>query len=204
MGHPGSPANLSTPLVADASLWIALAATGCAAEILAALARRAVITDIALDELERGRSKGRGAADAVAALIASGQVEMVTLPAPTLEIYSGLVIGEGPDTLDDGEAATLAMACTLGGAAVVDERKARRIARERFPALELRCTAELLLSPPAVTVLGLARCADAVFAALQAARLRVPSDFLAIVTSAIGQERARQCSSLPARSRAFR
>lgn len=201
MSHPGSPARLSTPIVADASLWIALAATGCAAEILVALARRAVITDITRDELERGRPKGWSTADTVAALVASGQVEVVTLPATTLEVYSGLVIGDGPDTLDDGEAATLAMACTLGAAAVVDERKARRMAQERFPTLELRCTAEVLLSPAVVAVLGRTRCADAVFAALQIARLRVPADFVEIVIAAIGEERARQCRSLPARSR---
>jgi predicted nucleic acid-binding protein len=202
MGHPGSPVSLSTPLVADASLWIALAATGCAAEILAALTRRAVITDITRDELERGRLKGRRTAEVVADLIASAQVEVLTLSAATFEVYSDLVIGEGPDTLDDGEAATLAMACTLGAAAVVDERKARRLAQERFPTLELRCTAELLLSAPVVARLGQARCADAVFAALQVARLRVPFDFLKVVTEAIGMERARQCLSLPAHSRA--
>lgn len=204
MGHQGSRVSPPTPLIADASLWIALAATGCAAEILTALARPALVTDIARDELERGRPKGRGTADAVAALIASGHVEIVTLPESTLEIYAGLVIGPGAETLDDGEAATLAMACTLGGAAVIDERKARRIAKDRFPAMELRCTAELLLSPQVAGVLGKARCADAIFAALQDARLRVPSDFLDIVAEAIGQERARLCASLPARTRTGR
>lgn len=201
MSHPGSPVSPLTPLVADASLWIALAATECAAEILVAMARPVIITDIVRNELDRGRPKGRGTADAVETLIASGHVEAVRLSEPALEIYLGLVIGQASETLDDGEAATIAMATTLNGAAVIDERKARRIAESRFLAMELRCTAELMLSRSVIGALGKARCGDALFAALKDTRLRVPSAFLSIVSEAIGQERVRHCPSLPARAR---
>ena len=201
MGHPGSPASPVTPLVADASLWIALAATGCAADILLAVARPAVIPDIVRDELERGRPKGRGTADVVADLITSGHLKVVRLSEPALGIYSGLVIGRASDTLDDGEAATIAMASVMGAAAVIDERKARRIAESRFLSMELSCTAELLLSSRVSQSLGKARCADALFAALKDTRLRVPSDFIATVSEVIGQERVRHCPSLPARTK---
>ena len=201
MSHPGSPVSTFTPLVADASLWIALAATVCAAEIVVAMARPVIITDMVRNELERGRPKGRGTADAVATLIASGHVKAVRLSEPALEIYASLVIGRASETLDDGEAATIAMATALDGAAVIDERKARRIAEGRFLAMELRCTAELLLSPQMISALGKARCADALFAALRDTRLRVPSRFLDVVAEAIGQDRMRNCPSLPARTR---
>ena len=201
MGHPGSSSSRSGPLVGDASLWIALAATGCAGELLSAFERRFIITDIAFTELERGRQKGRTTADVIDCLVKSGCIEVVSLPPKALETYSGLVIGDGPSTLDDGEAATLVLACVLGGEAVIDERKARRIAQERFPDLQVRCTAELLLSQRVADVLGHVRCVDALFTALVDTRLRVPESFLAIVTEALGSERASQCPSLPARNR---
>jgi hypothetical protein len=62
-----------------------------------------------MDELERGRLKGRVSADVVNSLLASGHVKVMTLPAAAQATYADLVVGEAAETLDDGEAATLAL-----------------------------------------------------------------------------------------------
>ena len=66
-------------MVADASVWINLAATGGAPRILKALSRPLAITDVALAELERGRPKGRQAADEVAAPVSYTHLTLPTI-----------------------------------------------------------------------------------------------------------------------------
>lgn len=57
MGFPASGAE--PPIhVADASVWINLAATGRCPEILAALGASCAIVDVVLRELQRGSANG--------------------------------------------------------------------------------------------------------------------------------------------------
>jgi len=118
--------------VADASVWINLEATGRAVELLRVIRGNLVITDMAVAELERGRTKGRRAADEVAALAHLGLVQIVRCPAEHDDLLLGLVSGPARDTLDDGEAATLVFAHSTGAVALIDERKATTLAAKRF------------------------------------------------------------------------
>lgn len=185
------------PLIADASVWINLVATGRADAVLVALERRTLITDAALAELERGLANGRGAYGAVSELIKASLVGIIACAPEDESLFLDLVSGTAATTLEDGEAATLVCSHSLGATAVIDERKATALALRRFPKLEVISTVDLLLAPPVVDALGPVGLGDAIFNALTDARMRVPYPLLGLVVSAIGQERARRCASLP-------
>lgn len=189
------------PLVANASVWINLVAGGRAAEVLRALPKPMIIPSIALGELERGRDKGRSAHAGVMALIRAGYVTVIDLPEEAEDIYLGLVAGRASQTLDDGEAATLALALHLGATALIDERKAIGIAAIRFPVLTVASTSDFLLSAQVRAVLGAEQLAKALFASLMEARMRVPDHLLDEVCTCLGPDRTQQCLSLPARVR---
>ncbi|OJU40900.1 MAG: hypothetical protein BGN99_14065 [Alphaproteobacteria bacterium 65-37] len=191
-------------MVADASVWINLAATGGADWILKAIPCPVVITDVALSELERGRSKGRQAAHEVTGLISMGLTQVVALDAADEALFLSLVSGAASETLDDGEAATLAYAERLGACAVIDERKATNLAARRLPNLEVRATSDLLLRPEVRNTFGEAVLAEAVFAALTGARMRVPERHVEAIVGLLGDVRAALCHSLPARFRIVR
>ncbi|WP_394440044.1 hypothetical protein ACGGKE_03440 [Sphingobium naphthae] len=190
------------PLVADASVWINLVAGGRAVDVLRTLASPTIIPSIALGELERGRDKGRTAYSGITPLIAAGYVAVVDLPESMEDTYLSLVAGRASQTLDDGEAATLALALHLGATALIDERKAIGIAAERFPDLTVATTTDFLLSAHARTVLDTETLAATLFASLTQARMRVPDHLLDEVCDCLGPDRVRLCLSLPARVRA--
>ncbi len=189
------------PLVADASVWINLVAGGRAIDVLRTLSKPTIIPSIALGELERGRDKGRSAHDSLTPLIAAGYVTVIDLPAEAEDVYLSLVAGRATQTLDDGEAATLALALHLGATALIDERKAISIAAARFPVLTVATTTDLLLSAQVSTVLDAEQLADVLFAALIEARMRVPDHLLDEVCACLGFDRTQLCLSLPARAR---
>lgn len=182
---------------------INLNATGFAEATLDALPNRvAVVQEVAL-ELERGRRRGRNDAGALGDLVAGGRVEMVRLGDLGMDRFTALVAGPAAETLDDGEAATIAYALEHGGAALIDERKATRICAERFDTLAVGCTVDILVHDDVGAALGQEQLAGAVFNALYHGRMDVPSRYVDWVVDLIGPERAAQCVSLPrsARSR---
>ena len=198
MIRTGFPSDGLQLLVGDASMWISLAATGFADACLRALSCRTVITDLALGELDRGRAKGRGTADSVLDLINAGLVEVVRLESADEPLFLSLVSGGASETLDDGEAATLAWAAGHTGFAVIDERKATLVAARRTPTTQLMTTTDLLLAPQIAHALGGDAIASAFYAALVHARMRVPPNRLNEVVALIGNEKAGDCCSLPA------
>ncbi len=198
----GSRPDLAPLLVGDASFWISLVASSRVELLLDAFGGPSAITDIALAELERGRSKGRAAPDAVGALVRRGTIEVVCCAPDDEDLFLGLVVGAAVDTLDDGEAATLVCAARLGGAAVIDERKATTLASVRFPKLRVLSTVDLMLDAHVRAAVGDAVVADAVFDALTGARMRVPPGRLADVVALVGPGRLASCHSLPSRFRA--
>ena len=191
----------SSLLVGDASFWINLVAGGRADDIVRALVKRPQIPRIALEELERGRDKGRQTAAALSNMIKFRLVEVADLPDAAEEIYLSLVAGPVSQTLDDGEAATLALALELGAVAIIDERKAINLARNRFPELQIVSSTELLLSDVVRSVLSTEELGSVLYAALREARMRVPNNLLETVCAYLGAERASGCASLPVRVR---
>jgi predicted nucleic acid-binding protein len=188
-------------LVADTSTVINLIATGSAEEILSALPHRVVVVDVVLTELESGRARGHTHADRLAELVDRATVDIVSLGTPGMTEFERLVIGDAVDTLDDGEAGTIAYAVEHSAVALIDERKAERICADRYPSLHLASTVDVLTYEPVSRSLGSERLADAIYNALRLGRMRVPPRQLDLVVRLVGFERAALCPSLPRRAR---
>lgn len=188
-------------MVVDTSVAINLNAAGCAAEILGALPYDVVVTDVVQGELLEDRRSGRGDAALLTMLVTTRRVRIVTLDEPALRVFGELVTGATAETLDDGEAATIAFAVAHGAVPAIDERKARRICAERFAALRLLSTADIFAGPAVEAALGHEALSDAVFSALRNARMRVLPARVAWVVALIGAVRASRCPSLPRRVR---
>lgn len=190
-------ADPSAFLVADASVIINLNGSGKAAEFLRALPHRVVVTENALAELENGRKDGHQDAALLHSLIDQGLVSRESVFGAGAGVYEDLVRGPAIQTLDDGEAATISYALVVNGIAVIDERKAWSICTTKYPEVSLVSTVELLLHPEMLLRLGEGVVADAMFSALQVARMRVPREHIDAVRDIVGPDRIALCSSLP-------
>ena len=195
------PTDPAVPILADASAVINLVATGVASAILKALPHRLTVVDAVPTELETGRARGRTTSDRLKTLIDVGLVDVVPLPEAAEGPFEALVVGTAAETLDDGEAATIACALALGAVAVIDERKATRICGERFPDLALASTVDVLCHPEVQSCLGPEGLAAAVFNALRDGRMSVLGHQIDWILGILGPERAAQCASLPPRAR---
>jgi predicted nucleic acid-binding protein len=191
-----APAQASPRVVADASSVISLLASGSFREIAQALRVPISVVSVVTQELERGRARWNSY-DHLAEMVSAGIVTIVGLDEAAMHHFEALVVGSALETLDDGEAATIAYALTTGAEAIIDERKAWRICGERYPNLVIRTTVDLLLSPSTEALLGSAGVADALFRALDAGRMRVPPAHLQRVARLVGSERAALCRSIP-------
>lgn len=198
MSRQSSWLDGAASLVGDASVWINLAATTRADEILRLSPIQFLITSTALGELENGRAKGRQTAEAVTRLIDLGLVREVSLSSRDEEVFIELVAGPTRLTLDDGEAATIAYSLGSGAVALIDERKATDLCAERYPSLVVMSTTDLLLAGPIASSFQPEGLNECLFLALTVARMRVPDRHLAEVCNRLGPNRCRACKSLPA------
>lgn len=197
MGSKTFLADLSSPIVADTSVIINLIATGCPELILGALRKKVVVVDVVPAELDLGRMRGRNNSARLSELVTAGLIEIAALGDDGARSFAELTIGSALETLDDGEAATIAFAAEHGGTPLIDERKAIRICAERFPALRTGSTVDILLHAEVRRAIGQETLATAVFNALQNGRMRVLPHHQAQIVNLIGGERAVQCQSLP-------
>lgn len=189
--------NHSKLIVVDSSVVINLNASRCIKEILNALPNKLVFVDLVLDELERGKRKGLRKPDDLSDLILIKKIKVVTLGEVALGYFENMVTGTAIDSLDDGEAATIAYAIEHNSIALIDERKAIRICSEVYPALHIGCTVDIFMHPNVQKSLGSEGLADAVWYSLQEARMRVLPHHLDWVVKLIGEEKAVKCNSLP-------
>ena len=191
-------------VVADTSVVINLNATGHPEAILDALPNRFLVVEEVSFELEVDSRTGRNDAETLSALVAQGSVELVRLGDAGIQHFISLVSGPANQTLDDGEAATIAYALEHGATALIDERKAIRICAERFGELSTGCTVDIFAQDDVQRILTCDTLADAVFNALHQGRMRVPMHYVEWVVNLISKERAAQCRSLPASVRSAR
>lgn len=189
--------DTSALLVADTSAVINLNASRSAVEILNALPYKIAIVNIIQKELEIGRERSRRDAELTGSLVAANHLELTPLGDNGWTHFERLVTGAAAETLDDGEAATIACAIERNGVAVIDEDKARKICTLRYPSLIIASSLDLFGHPLVCEALGSERLAEAVFFALRDARMRVPSRHHEWVLELIGAERAALCPSLP-------
>ncbi|GLQ36791.1 hypothetical protein GCM10007908_04110 [Rhizobium albus] len=188
------PASPDAPFVADASVVIGLNASGHARKIIQLTKSRIIVPENAANELAIGARFGHDDGYQLNSLIADGIVDVEALKGAALAIYETLIDGTLGETLDDGEAATIALAVSQGGVALIDERKARRICEKHFNGITIGSTAQLIL---AASCLGESVQIEAMLHALRRGRLRVPPEFVESVVSLIGAQEAATCQSLP-------
>ena len=200
MDCPSCLGDLATPIVADTSVVINLIASEVAPTILSVLAGPLRVPSEVRSEIERGRSRGREDADKLAGLVDAGELAIVELGAVGVRCFSTLVVGPTRDTLDDGEAATIAYAVEHDAKILIDEKKATRFCIERFGHLTIGNTIDLVRHPTVQAKLG-EDLADAIFNMLIVGRMRVSLRHLDWVVEQIGPSRAAQCPSLPASHR---
>jgi predicted nucleic acid-binding protein len=188
--------NQSAALVLDASVIINLLATGHANKILQALAAPLYVTDNVVREIKQGAVNGRPEPALLAGLIRNQALIVKELTGTALEDFFGIVSGPTPGSLGDGEAATLALAYRNGLSAAIDEKKATRIAAERFETLKLVTTVDILASPRVQQSLGNDALIDATLQALRRARMQVREHQFDWVAQLIGMENVKTCPSL--------
>jgi hypothetical protein len=123
-------------------------------------------------------------------------IEVVSLSKDAYEIFIGLTGGNPPDDLGDGESATLAQAVSSNCAAVIDERKATRIAGRQFPNVALLNSLDLLAAPEMFRAHQRETVAEVVYHALRNARMRVRQTERAWIVALLGNDRASECPSL--------
>ena len=193
--------DLALPVVADTSVVINLTATQYSEAILNALPNRFLVVSQVTLELKEDRQARRDDSAAFDELATSGQATIVQLGKRGMQRYSELVSGPAAQTLDDGEAATIAYALEHSAIPLIDERKANRICAQRFAELSTASTVDLLAHDNVQATLGYDRLATAVFNALYHGRMRVLPHHLSWVVDLLGLERARQCRSLPTSAR---
>jgi predicted nucleic acid-binding protein len=165
--------------------------------IVEALPNPIAVVSVIPEELEDGRHRVRQDATLLYELIEAKLVRIVDMDDGASVHFEQLVVGPAEETLDDGEAATIAYAVSQNGIAVIDERKASRICAQRFPRLGLTSTIDLFRHPAVHSALGTEKLADAVFNALSQGRMRVFHFHVEWVIELIGRERANLCTSLP-------
>ncbi len=183
-------------LVLDTSAIINLHATPVAAGILGAFPNEVVVTSQVVGELAAGRMMGYRDYEMLCTLLDSRIVVQSELIGEECTVFRSLVEGSGPATLGDGESATIAKAIVSNGLAVIDDRKARKLALRRFGKVSVMPTIALLLDRLVEQSLGPTGQVNAVFLALRDARMYVPQEYEAQVLGQIGQDRAAQCPSL--------
>jgi predicted nucleic acid-binding protein len=175
---------------------INLNASGCAAAVLRALPNQLVLVDTVVAELRTDKRTGRDDAALVRAVIEADLADVVALADLKQDHFSALVAGPAAETLDDGEAATISCAVEHGAVAAIDDGKAVALCARKYPKLTLASTVDLFANGAVVAALGKGPLGDAIYAALQSARMRVPRQHESWVVSMIGDVRAGSCPSL--------
>jgi predicted nucleic acid-binding protein len=187
--------EIRQPLVLDTSALINLHACTYGEKVLQALPNEIVIPKIVAEELEKETSRKGGERSFLTSMAAKKALTVADMTDDEYEWFGNLVAG--PPSLDDGEAATIAIAATRAFHPVIDERKGRTCAAAPPFSLRPSWSLDLLDHPGVVKSLGNQAAQDAIYLALRDGRMRIPAERSDAVIAKIGLRRALDCSSLP-------
>ncbi len=191
----------SRPVVLDASVLINLVVVDDPGAILRSLYQPKVVT-IVTGEVGRNRRTGQIGKAVLQPFIETGLLELISMDDGESEIFLDLVSAASPDDLDDGEAATLACATGRRFLPLIDERKAHRILRERFPAVAGVSTIGVYHELLVRGVFSSDFIQQCIYDSLRYARMRVRADEVGWVTSLLTPSQLADCPSIPPRYRA--
>jgi predicted nucleic acid-binding protein len=181
--------------VLDTSVLINLHACRHGERILSAIPNDILVPEIVAGELEHERSRQNGEYGFLQALVANRVATIVGLTDAEYLMFHELT--STSPSLDDGEAATIAIAASRQLRPVIDERRGRARASMLLPELIPHWSIDLLRHPKVLATLGAEQAGDALYHALRDGRMRIPSESADDVIALIGVERSRDCTSLP-------
>lgn len=162
-------------LVLDTSVWINLLATEEMEAILGALAVPCYAPEQVVMEVRRHPASGATFETNDHPLRRmSSRVSLLSLEGKELDLFLEIVSAPAGDALGDGEAAVIAAAMLRGLDVVIDEKKARRILRERFSKLHSYWTVDLLQTHSVIAALGRPLVDDCFAKACRVGRMHVP------------------------------
>lgn len=133
------------PLVPDTSVLINLHACSLGEQVLRSIPNEIIVPDIVVAELEHETSYAKGDNGFIRNLISQGIIKVAHLDDAAYRVFEMLI--SSPGSLDDGEAATIAVAATQGLVAVIDERKGRARAEALMNGRSPAWSLDLLLHP---------------------------------------------------------
>jgi predicted nucleic acid-binding protein len=183
------------PLVLDTSVMINLHACAHGERVLTVIENKIIVPDIVAGELEHETSRKNGDHNFLHRLIERGEVTVAKMTDAEYELFA--VLSGASPSLDDGEAATIAIAVHRKCCAVIDERKGRARAATLMNGEVPIWSINLLKHPNVLKALGLSMVSDAIYLALRHGRMRIPPEWSDEVVKLIGHDRALDCSCLP-------
>lgn len=195
MTFSSSLADDRRSLVLDTSVLINLHACTYGERVLTAIVNDVVVPEIVVAELEHETSRKNGDRSFLHGLIERGKVTVAGMTDEEFELFA--VLTAASPSLDDGEAATIAIAASRRFRAVVDERKGRARAAALMADEEPGWSLDLLRHPNVLQSLDELQASEAVYLALRHGRMRIPAQCGEYVVGLIGRERALECSCLP-------
>lgn len=196
MRHPSFSIDSDIPAVVDTSFVINLNATGFSDRILRAIQIPFIVTEDVLRELKDGSKSGHEDYKKLKGLIDLKAITLASLGERGENVYLSLIEGSANQTLGDGEASTIAHAVEIGGVAIIDDKKAKKICRERFPLIPIIMTIDLLTYAAVRKDLGRENHKKAIYNALRLARMRIPTEKQKHIVKLIGKTMAADCPSL--------
>jgi predicted nucleic acid-binding protein len=195
MSCSSSLIDIADPLILDTSVLINLHACKYGERILASIPNDVVVSEIVVGELEHETSRQNGEHRFLHDLVTGGIVTLATMTDAEYEIFHELA--STSPSLDDGEAATIAIAAARHFLPVIDERRGRSRATALMNARTPGWSLDLFRHPTAIAVLGDQPALEALYLALRDGRMRIPAESADNVIALIGMERSRDCTCLP-------
>lgn len=185
--------DATSPWVFDASVIINLLGSGIPDRLIEALDGQILVAEQVFREVYADPGKRISPQTWLNRLDRQGLIEIAELSNESLSTYLDLAT----ERLDDGEAATLALAIHRDAVPVIDEKQARRFYLSHYPERPMSSTVELFYRLDQRQCLSEDTLRTALFQALRIAKMRVLPEWVDWVVSVIGVENAKQCSSLP-------
>ena len=182
-------------LVLDTSVLINLYASKFYKRILGAIPNQVWVPRTVVDELERKPNIGEDDRQFIHYLHSQDRIHLIELADPAFKLYKRL--SSGARSIDDGEAATIAIAATCGHLPVIDDLKGRRLAIEHLAEISPWWSLDLFLHPMVKAKFLKDKHIEAIYLALKDGRMRIDSNRCDEVVAIIGPERALKCPSLP-------
>lgn len=195
MDFSSSKIDIVNSLVLDTSVLINLHACKYGKQILLAIQHDIFIPVIVANELDHETSHKNGEYGFLQSLLTDGVVSLVGLTDEENQIF--LELTSIAPSLDDGEAATIAIAVSRKIRPVIDERRGRARAGQLMKILMPYWSLDLFRHPDVGTMLGNQTAIDAIYYALFHGRMRISPESVDEVIALIGVERARNCTCLP-------